>query len=90
MHVYKKTIEQKKLLEVGLKLTDLIHISSENSCCATTYTTTQNHYNVSINGHKKLKKLDNVKIGNLKKKNRDHKNCLNKMKMLVTYKFYYI
>jgi len=28
---------------------------------------------VSITGHKKLKKLDNVKIGNLKKKNRDHK-----------------
>jgi len=28
---------------------------------------------VSITGHKKLKKLDNVKIGNLKRKNRDHK-----------------
>jgi len=43
-----------------------------NSCCVTTYTTTQNHYN-AITGHKKLKKIDNVKIGNLKKKNRDHK-----------------
>jgi len=28
---------------------------------------------VSITGHKKLKNLDNVKIGNLKRKNRDHK-----------------
>jgi len=28
---------------------------------------------VSITGHKKLKKLDNVKISNLKKKNRGHK-----------------
>ena len=28
---------------------------------------------MSITGYKKLKKLDNVKIGNLKKKNRDHK-----------------
>jgi len=28
---------------------------------------------VSITGHKKLKKLDNVKIGNLKRENRDHK-----------------
>jgi len=44
-----------------------------NSCCATTYTTTKNHYNESITGHKKLKKLYNVKIGNLKRKNRDHK-----------------
>jgi len=44
-----------------------------NGCCATTYTTTQNHYNESITGQEKLKKLDNVKIGNLKKKNRDHK-----------------
>jgi len=52
---------------VGLELTDLTHISSVNSCCATIYTTTQNHYNESITGHKKLKKLDNVKIGNLKK-----------------------
>ena len=34
--------------------------------------------------------LDNVKIGNLKKKNRDHKKYLNKMKILVTCKFYYI
>jgi len=42
-----------------------------NGCCATTY----------ITGHKKLKKLDNVKIGNLKGKNRDHKKYLNKMKM---------
>jgi len=40
----------------------------------TPYTNTQNHYNESITGHKKLKKLDNVKIGNLKKKNRDHKS----------------
>jgi len=40
--------------------------------------------------HKKLKKLDNVKIGNLKKKNRDHKMYLNKMKVLVACKFYYI
>ena len=44
-----------------------------NSCCATTYTTTQNHHRESITGHKKLKKLDKVKIGNLKKKNREHK-----------------
>jgi len=43
-----------------------------------------NHYNESITGHKKLKKLDNVKIGHLKKKNRDHKKYLHKMKMLVT------
>jgi len=28
---------------------------------------------VSITGDKKLKKLHNVKIGNLKRKNRDHK-----------------
>jgi len=28
---------------------------------------------VSINGHKNLKKLDNVKIDNLRRKNRDHK-----------------
>jgi len=47
-----------------------------NSCCATTYTKTQNHYNESITGHKKLKKLDIVKIGNLKMKNRDHKKIL--------------
>jgi len=47
-----------------------------NSCCTTTYTTTQNYYNESITGHKKLKKLDNVKIGNLKKKNGDHKKVL--------------
>jgi len=45
---------------------------------------------VSITGHKKLKKLDNVKIGNLKRKNKDHKKYLNKMKILVTCKFYYI
>jgi len=57
---------------------------------ATTYTKTQNYYNVSIIEHKKLKKLNNVKIGNLKKKNRDHKKYLNKVKMLVTCKFYYI
>jgi len=37
-----------------------------NSCCATTYT--KSHYNESITGHKKIKKLDNVKIGNLKRK----------------------
>jgi len=54
------------------------------SCCAATYTKSQNHYNESITGHKKLKNLDNVKIGNLKRKNRDHKKYLNKMKMLVT------
>jgi len=42
------------------------------------------------NGHKKLKKLDNVKIVNLKRKNRDHKKYLSKMKILVTCKFYYI
>jgi len=75
---------------VGLKLIDLTRISSVNSCCATVYTTTQNHYNESITGHKKLKKLDNVKIRNIKKKNRDHKKYINKMKMLVTCKFYYI
>ena len=34
--------------------------------------------------------LDNVKIGNLKRKNRSHKKYLNKMKILVTCKFYYI
>jgi len=34
--------------------------------------------------------LDNVKIGNLKRKNRDHKKYLNEMKILVTCKFYYI
>jgi len=33
----------------------------------------QIHYTESITGHKKLKKPDDVKIGNLKKKNRDHK-----------------
>jgi len=52
------------------------YISSVNSCCTTTYTKTYNHHNVyyeSITGHKKLKKLDNVEIGNLIKKNRDHK-----------------
>jgi len=43
-----------------------------NSYCATTYTKA-NHYNESITGHKKIK-LDNVKIGNLKRKKRDHKN----------------
>jgi len=47
-----------------------------NSCCATTYTKSQNHYNDSITGRKKLKKLDKVKFGNLKKKNRDHKKGL--------------
>ena len=45
---------------------------------------------MSITGHKKLKKLDNEKIGNLERKNRDHKKYLNKMKKLVTCKFYYI
>ena len=35
--------------------------------------------------------LDNVKIGNLKKKNRYHKKYPNKMKIIqVTCKFYYI
>jgi len=38
-----------------------------NTSCATIHTTTQNHYNESITGHKKLKKLDNEKIGNLKR-----------------------
>jgi len=47
-----------------------------NSCCATTYTKSQNLYNESITGHKKLKKLDNVKIGNLKRKYRDCKKVL--------------
>jgi len=28
---------------------------------------------VFITGHKKLKRLDNVKISNLKRKNKDHK-----------------
>jgi len=34
--------------------------------------------------------LDNLKIGNSKRKNRDHKKHLNKMKILVTCKLYYI
>jgi len=46
---------------MGLEPADLTHISSMNSCCATTFTKT-NHYNESITGHKKLKKLDNVKL----------------------------
>jgi len=45
-----------------------------SSCCAATYTKTQNYYNVSITEHKKTKETRYVKIGNLKKKNRDHKN----------------
>jgi len=45
---------------------------------------------MSITGHKKLKKIDNVKIGNLKGKIRIIKKYLNKMKILVTCKFYYI
>jgi len=44
-----------------------------NSCCGTTYTKSQKHNNESITGHKKIKKLDIVKIGNLMRKNRDHK-----------------
>jgi len=55
------------MLQVGLKPADWTRISSVNSCYATTYTKTQNHYNDSITGHKKLKKLGNVKIGNLKR-----------------------
>jgi len=35
-------------------------------------------------------KQDNIKIGNLKKKNGDHKKYLHKIKILVTYKFYFI
>jgi len=45
----------------------------------------------SITGHKKLKKLNNVKVGNLKKKNRDHKKVPKQDEdILVTCKFYYI
>jgi len=51
-------------------------VNSINICCATTYTKNQDHHNESITGHKKLKKLDNVKIGNLKRKNRDDKKVL--------------
>ena len=49
------------LFYVGFKPT---YISKVNSCCATTYTKTQNHYIKSITGLKKTV----VKI-----KNRDHK-----------------
>jgi len=34
--------------------------------------------------------VDNVKIGNLKKKNRDHKKVLKQDEDAVTCKFYYI
>jgi len=88
MHV--KKLLNKKNASSGTWTRRLQHTSPVSSCCATTYTKIQNYYNVSITGHKKLKKLDNVKIGNLKKKNRDHKKYLNKMKILVTCKFYYI
>ena len=37
---------------------------------------TSTYQSISITGHKKLKKLDNVKTGNLKKKNKDHKKVL--------------
>jgi len=47
--------------------------SPVSSCCVITYKKTQNHYNVLTTGHKKIKKLDNVKIGNLNKKYWDHK-----------------
>jgi len=77
-----------KLLKEKASSGTQTHISSANSCCATTNAKTQNHHYKSITGHKKLKKLDNVKIGNLKKKNKGHNP--NKMKTLVTYKFYYI
>jgi len=80
----------KKIASSGTQTRFFQYASPVSSCCATTYTKTQSHYNLSITGHKKLKKLDNVKIGNLKKKNRDHKKYLNKMKILVTCKFYYI
>jgi len=40
-----------------------------------------------MTGHKQL---DSLKIGNLKEKDKDHKKYLNKMKILVTFKFYYI
>jgi len=63
----------KKLLQVGLEPADLKPMSPVSSYCAITYTKTWSHHNVSITGHKKLKKLDNVKIGSLKRKNRDHK-----------------
>jgi len=69
MHT-KKTFEQKKLLQVGLQLVDLnSHLQCEQLLCYHL----QNHYNESITGHKELKKPDDVKICNLKKKNRDHK-----------------
>jgi len=70
---FEKIIEQKNVS--SFKWDSNLHISSVNSvnsCCATTYTKSQDHYNESITGHKKLKKLDNVKIDNLKRKNRDH------------------
>jgi len=38
---------------------------------------------MSVTGHKKLKKQVNSKIVNFKKGNRDSKNYLNKMKILV-------
>jgi len=65
----KNLLNEKKFASSGT----LTCIFSVNSCCATTYTKTQSHYNKSIT---KLKKLDNVKIGNLKRKNRDHKIIL--------------
>ena len=37
---------------------------------------------MSITGHEKLKKLDKLKIVNLKKENRDRKKVLNKVKVV--------
>jgi len=66
---------------VGLQLTVLNQHSSVNSWCVATYTTTKNHYIEYITGHKNPNNLDNIKIGDLKVKNRDHEKYLNKMNM---------
>jgi len=63
----KKLLNEKNCFKWDLNLHTSTCICGMNSYCATTYTTTQNHSNESTTGHKKLKKLDNVKIGNLKK-----------------------
>jgi len=44
-----------------------------SSCCAATYTKNINSLQCVHNWTYKIKKLDNVKIDNLKRKNRDHK-----------------
>ena len=64
-----KIIEWKKIASSKTQTCVLHHTSPVSSYCATPYTKSQNENT----GHKKQKKLDNVKIGNLKRKNRDHK-----------------